>query len=226
MKKYIVSISGCDNCGKSTQLKLLHSKYPNIFSPPLHLIDFPAYPRIVDRLAFSKWWFTPSNAHDMVSIIINCIKQRHELAMSEEFNYPIVLFDRDDQSYINKTMSALLTMGYGFMFSKQMIESVKEEFNLDNAKLEDIKIYITGTSQINAIKQEENKYSYNPTLYAKHMKITNILDNITLRNDRSYTLVNYIEKDIEGVNANILSEIRNKIKQNSHIKNNSENAHE
>ena len=203
MNKFIVSISGSDNSGKSTQLKMLHTKYPNIFSKPLHITQSPSYPKNVDPLAFSKWWFTKENARDMVTLMIKSMKERNEYALND-CKCPIILYDRDDASYENKTLSALLVMNFSFDEANKLINEVKAELNYNNYNIEDLRIYIKTSNKHCKIKDDENKNSYNPSLYARHMVTTSVLDKYTLKNN-NYTFVQYVDGEIDLINDQIFN---------------------
>lgn len=201
MKKIIISISGSDNSGKSTQLKLLHSKYPDVFSKPLHITHFPAYPKNVNPLALSKWWWTRENARDMTRVMLKSMKERNDFALNYS-ETPFILYDRDDYSYENKILSALLVMHYSFEEAKAMIEDVKNEINFTNNNIEDLRLFIKVPNERSSVKVEENANSYNPALYARHLITTKVLDKHTVKT-HDYTILNFIDGDIERVNDDI-----------------------
>ena len=55
----IISISGMDNAGKTTQCQILKAMYPNVFKSILHIKDMPSF----DVKNFdSDWWFKEDNS--------------------------------------------------------------------------------------------------------------------------------------------------------------------
>ena len=222
-QKIVVSISGSDNTGKSTQLRLLREKYPKLFSKPYHILQSDFYPKIIEgrEKGFSKWWFEPKNAENMAYIMIRSIADRHNV--SAEDTAPIILYDRDDQSYINKTISAMLVTGHTQSDAVDIVNRLSRHCGLDKMKGEDVKIYISGLDDVEkTIKPEENKNSNNPELYKQHMIMTKFLDQKTLTTDDTYSIISYRQDDIIAMQNDILDVIYTKVleKDDNRIDNN------
>lgn len=76
----IISISGMDGYGKSTQCKILEQRMPQIFSQPLHIKDSPCFTR-KDPKEINEWWFNADNKNDFVDTMLHALAERRDASL-------------------------------------------------------------------------------------------------------------------------------------------------
>lgn len=131
----IISISGMDNAGKSTQCELLNRMYPNTFPLILHMKDMPAFK---NGNHDEKWWFEPGNEEDFCRVIFKSLQERIELANA--YNEKVVLFDKGTDFYDARVISTLIVKGMTFKDAFELMNSIKKEYIQEDH--EDMKLFL------------------------------------------------------------------------------------
>ena len=129
----IVSISGMDNAGKTTQCQNLLKNYPERFSKILHLHDSPSF----DQEKYNEeWWFRPSNKEEFTEVIYRCLKERILIACGDE---KISLFDKSTSFYDYRIIATLIAKGMKYQDALNLQQEIKKTYIKDDH--EDIKFY-------------------------------------------------------------------------------------
>ncbi len=221
--KLIVSISGLDNVGKSTQAKLLNQQYPNLCSTPLHINQTSAFPKLKGK-ELNDWWFNSNNANNFTNTMYRAIKERYDIAKKSEQN--IVILDKGIDFYDMRIKATLLTMGLKDDEIVKMMSKAKMENGLVNS-FEDLKLVIVADGKVDHIKEKKSEIS---DTYAFYMGKNIELLNDALEKNKSFIKIKYIPKNIELMHECIVESLADKIKECSqfetydHIKNTATNA--
>ncbi len=201
--KIVVSISGLDNVGKSTQSKLLSTQYPELFSQPLHINQTDAFPKMNGK-ELSEWWFNRANASNFVSTMYKAIGQRFQMA--KEVDQGVVVLDKGIDFYDMRIKATLLTMGIDDDAIANMINQAKKDNGLVNS-MEDLKLIITADN-VDHIKEkglrDDDEYAY---YMSKNIELLNA----KLNNKNDFVQVKYISNDINAMNETILTCIADKM---------------
>lgn len=204
-KKFIVSISGMDNVGKTTQAKKMHEVYGDVFSEPLHINQTEAFPKL-SGAELSNWWFGKENAEEFVNTIYKSIFQRYEMA--QERSEPIIILDKGVDFYDTRVKATLLTEGFSQPEILLMISKAKAKNRIFNS-MEDLKVVITAKNR-NHIKEvsEENDS------YAQYIGYNIEILNARLNQDRNgeFAKVEFIDGGQEKMHEEIVSEIAKTIR--------------
>ena len=212
-KKLYISISGMDNLGKSTQAKLLHEKYPDIFSEPLHINQTEAFPKMKGK-ELSSWWFNRNNYKEFVKTIYTSLAQRKE--MGEKSEYPIVVLDKGIDFYDIRVKATLISMGISEEETIRVINETKKELGLFNG-YEDLKVVIVPPKdKEHSYKREEEKTD-NEDQYDKYLGLNIKYLNQKLAENKIFTPVEYVENDVELINLNIIKNIAEKLENKNKI---------
>lgn len=130
----IVSISGMDNAGKTTQCQNLLKNYPERFSKILHLHDSPSF----DQEKYNEnWWFKTSNKEEFTEVIYRCLKERILLAYDDK---KISLFDKSTNFYDYRIIATLIAKGMKYQDALNLQQQIKKSYIKDDH--EDIKFYL------------------------------------------------------------------------------------
>ncbi|MDO5557849.1 MAG: hypothetical protein Q4G05_06415 [Clostridia bacterium] len=210
-KKYIISISGMDNVGKTTQANMLNDLYPNIFSPPIHINQMEEFPKLKGK-ELSKWWFNKENAQEFVNTIYKCCVQRYE--MSLKMKQPIIVFDKGLNFYDIRVKATLITMGFKEEEIIEMINTSRKVNQVEYSK-EKLRIIITAENRdfmkekgINDDKQYERYIIKNIELLNKELK---------QNNNQIYSEVKYINNNKEYMHERIIEQIADLIRKEKGI---------
>ena len=204
-KKIIISISGMDNVGKSTQAKKLHDEYNDLISSPLHINQTDAFPKLKGK-DLSLWWFNKQNAENFVDTIYKALSQRYQMAQAS--NEPIIIMDKGIDFYDTRVKATLITEGYSQEQILEMMTKAKSKYRIFNS-LEDLKIIITAHNR-DHIKEK----TADDENYAKYINYNIEILNEKLNQDkyREFRQVEFIENGLEEMHKQIVSSIANTIK--------------
>lgn len=205
-RKFIISISGMDNLGKSTQAAMLHEKYPTIFSNPLHINNSPSFPKLKGK-ELSKWWFDPNNTINFVKTMYKALAERKQRAI--EINSPIVVMDKGIDFYDERIKATLLTLGVPENEIIELITSTKRELGLNNS-YEDLKLVIVPSQneKRSFLRKEESKENKEYSdVYLNYMAKNIELLNKKLQDGKVFVPVEFIANNVEGMHEDILSKI-------------------
>ena len=188
----IVSISGMDNAGKTTQCNMLRSKYPEVFSEPMHIKDSPSF----DETKHDEtWWFRSDNAEEFTEVIYKCLLERIELA--EKVKSKIVLLDKGADFYDSRIIATLIMKGLKYNEAKKYSFDIKMKYF--TSCREDLKLYLeSGTYK----RKELNLTSFEDLRYNTYLELNKL---ILARANTRY--INIPTGDIEVVNDSILESI-------------------
>ena len=204
--KLIVSISGLDNVGKSTQAKLLNEQYPDLCSKPLHINQTASFPKMKGK-DLNDWWFNPNNANNFTNTMYKALKERYDMAKQSSQN--IVIFDKGMDFYDTRIKATLLTMGIKEDEITNMISKAKMKNGLVNS-LEDLKLVIVADGKVDHIKEKSSDIS---DTYAFYMGKNIELLNKELERNKSFKKIKYIPNNISLMNESIVESLSNKIKE-------------
>lgn len=202
-RKFILSISGLDNMGKSTQAKLLGERYPEIFSQPLHINQSPSFPQLKGK-ELSHWWFDPNNMENFARTMYKALAERKEAALQSDF--PIVVLDKGIDFYDERVKATLLTLGMPDDQVAELIVKIKTELGLHNS-YEDMKIMIVppkGSTRSNVREEEKNDLE---DVYERYMKKNVELINKKINEGKVFTPVEFVEGDIRTIHLDILAHV-------------------
>lgn len=204
-KKFIVSISGMDNVGKSTQAKKMHEVYGNIFSEPLHINQTEAFPKLSGK-ELSNWWFGKKNAKDFVDTIYKALAQRYQIAHNRP--EPIIIFDKGIDFYDTRVKATLLTEGFSQAEILLMISEAKAKYKAFNS-MEDLKIVITAHNR-NHIKE----YDGSDESYGRYIGYNIEILNNRLNEDKNneFKKVEFIDGGQQKMHEEIVAAIANTIR--------------
>lgn len=202
-RKFIISISGLDNMGKSTQANMLSEKYPSIFSKPIHINQSPSFPTMKGK-DLSHWWFNPDNVEEFCHTMYKSLAERKEAALKSDS--PIVILDKGIDFYDVRIKATLLTLGVSQDRVAEMITNTKKELGLFNS-YEDLKVIITQPKDNQRSNVREEEKNDNEDTYMKYLGLNVELLNDKLENEKVFAPVEFIEGDIETIHSNILDEI-------------------
>ncbi len=199
-KKLIVSVSGMDNVGKSTQAKKMNEIYGDIFSQPLHINQTDAFPKLKGQ-ELSKWWFSKENAENFVDTIYKSIAERYQMA--QESLEPIVVLDKGIDFYDTRVKATLLTEGFSQEQIATMISNAKRKYKAFNS-MEDLKIIITAKNR-NHIKERTG----DDEDYVKYIGYNIEILNRVLDEDKhnEFRQVEFIDGGQEQMHEQIVSSI-------------------
>lgn len=205
-RKFIISISGMDNLGKSTQSKLLSQRYPEIFSEPLHINQSPSFPKLKGK-DLSKWWFDPNNVEEFVNTMYAALAERRQRA--NEIDKPIIVMDKGIDFYDERIKATLLTLGVEESRIVDLIETARRENGINNS-YEDLKVAIVPPKQgtRSFLREEEVvEHKEQADVYSIYMAKNIALLNQKLEDGRTFVPVEFIDGDIESIHGNIMSEL-------------------
>lgn len=189
----IISISGMDNAGKTTQCQILKAMYPNVFKSILHIKDMPSF----DVKNFdSDWWFKEDNALEFTHILFKCLKERIDYAREEKDK--IILFDKGTDFYDARIMATLIIKGMTYKKAESFTKEIKKEYL--NEDYEDLKLFLESgrykRSNIDLSSQEGLRYNAYIELNKLILKQMT-LDYIHIPANDTYTVTNTILGCIE-----------------------------
>ena len=204
-KKIIVSISGMDNVGKTTQAKMLNEKYGNLFSKPLHINQTKAFPKLND-MELSKWWFNKDNAENFVDTIYHACAERYIMALKNES--PIVILDKGIDFYDTRVKATLLTEGFSPDKIATMIKNAKAKYKIFNS-IEDLKIIITAKNRDHVKDRRKDDDEY----YEKYITYNIETLNKALDEDKNgeFRKVEFIDGGAEDMHKDIAGAIAKNI---------------
>lgn len=187
----IISISGMDNSGKTTQTKRLLELYPEIFIGKFHIADMPSF----DKQKYNfEWWFKESTPTEFVHALYRSIEERIKLAKELDRDGKIIIIEKGLDFYDARILSTLLAKGLSLEQAVLLQKSIRREYQLDD--IEEIKFYLKPGD----FKKESDLD--NCSMYQRYLSNNQlILDMMS---------PNYIEiepSDIDTVTQNILFEI-------------------
>lgn len=189
----IISISGMDNAGKTTQCQILKAMYPNVFKSILHIKDMPSF----DVKNFdSDWWFKEDNALEFTHTLFKCLKERIDYAKEEKDK--IILFDKGTDFYDARIMATLIIKGMTYKKAESFTKEIKKEYL--NEDYEDLKLFLESgrykRSNIDLSSQEGLRYNAYIELNKLILKQMT-LDYIHIPANDTYTVTNTILGCIE-----------------------------
>ena len=205
-RKFIISISGMDNLGKSTQARMLAEKYPEVFSNPLHINQSPSFP-VLKGKELSRWWFDPNNTTNFVRTMYAALAERRQRAM--EMDSPIVVMDKGIDFYDERIKATLITLGVPEHEIVELITTTKRDLGLNNS-YEDLKIAIVPpqNGQRSFLREEEvEEHKEQSDVYSRYMARNIQLMNRKLQEGKVFVPVEFIEGDVEGIHSTILTEL-------------------
>ncbi len=130
----IVSISGMENAGKTTQCKTLKEQYPDVFQEIIHINNSCFF----NHERFNEsWWFDPGNEEFFVKSIYLCLLER--ISMAKKIN-GIVLFDKGMDFYDTKVISVLMIKGLSYEEAVIMQNQIKARYILNDNEI--IKLFL------------------------------------------------------------------------------------
>ena len=154
--RIIISLNGLDGSGKSTQIKLLKNKNPDlidIFGGLENYFPFNQKERDFD------WWFLNNKDEEFLNVIYESISKRNEkIKLSKK---PIIIIDKGIIHFDIRVICTLLIKHLNEEKSKALISLKKEEFKIED--LEDFKIFFINSSP----NPKSNNLNIN-NIYAKY----------------------------------------------------------
>ena len=202
-KKIIISISGLDNVGKTTQAKMLHENHSGLISAPLHINQTEAFPKKKGK-ELSSWWFNKENAEEFVDTIYKALAQRYQMAL--ECDEPIVIMDKGIDFYDTRVKATLLAEGFPEEQIVDMMTKARIKYDIFNS-LEDLKIFITAQDR-DYIKEEADD------IYAKYIEYNIKLLNEKLSKDKhnEFRKIEFIENKPGKMQQQILDIVSQTLK--------------
>ena len=147
----VVSISGLDNAGKTTQCNLLRTKYPEVFDGPFHIKDMPSFDK--DRCD-TEWWFSPNNITDFTTTIYSCLAER--ISIARDIKDKVVIFDKGADFYDTRVIATLVSKGLTVREAQRRMLEVRRKYIVDN--YEDLKLFLTSRPENNNIFDGDVRY--------------------------------------------------------------------
>lgn len=133
----VISISGMDNSGKTTQVKRLIEKYSELFKTKIHINDTSTF----DKEKFDyEWWFNKSSPLEFTRTIYKCLEERIEYAKSIDEPNKVVIIEKGLDFYEARILSTLISKGLNIFEAIILQMKVRQEFKLDD--IEEIKFYL------------------------------------------------------------------------------------
>ena len=121
----VISFNGVDGSGKTTQIELLLSKYNQY----IDLVNSQkAFAN--EKIADFNWWFVESIPEEFLDTLYKCIKQRNELIKQSKKD--IVLLDKGIKNFDARAIATLMIKGVEEEEAIQMIEKIKNKYEIDN----------------------------------------------------------------------------------------------
>lgn len=207
----IISISGMDGLGKSTQANILAQRMPQYFTKPLHINQSPSFPKL-GKEQLAEWWFNPNNKEEFVDAMFAALAERMALARQISKTGKIVVLDKGYDFYLTRIKATLLSYGTPVEQVEQLMLDAIKKYNLDK-KQEDIKFIITPPEDYKGIKRPEEQFKQTEDIYEKYSAINIELLNKKLNETKVFVPVEYVKNDPEKMTQNILRVI-NSHKQN------------
>ena len=205
-RKLIISISGMDNLGKSTQSNLLSQRYPEIFSQPLHINQSPSFPQLKGK-DLSKWWFDPNNVEEFVDTMYASLAERRKAA--ESIDCPVIVMDKGVDFYDERIKATLITLGVEEKRIVELIETARREHGINNS-YEDLKVAIVPPRQgVRSFLRESEvqEHKDQADVYSRYLAKNIALMNQKLEEGKTFVPVEFIEGDIESIHGTIMTEI-------------------
>lgn len=203
-QKLIVSISGMDNLGKSTQAGILNEIWPEMFSKPMHINQTEAFPKLKGK-ELSLWWFDPNNYKEFADTMYHSIAQRYEKALKSDA--PIVVLDKGIDFYDTRIKATLLTLGVPQNEVLSIVKEAKNKYLLWNS-CEDLKLIIVPSkdSQRTNLRKEE-AVAETEDVHGKYLQMNIGLLNKKLEEGKTFTPVEFVENGASLMNKDIVEKI-------------------
>lgn len=138
----IVSISGMDNSGKTTQCEILKTMYPDVFSKILHIKNTNIFNI---KKCNEEWWFNPNNKEEFTRTIFSALQERIKIA--QNCKNSIVLFDKGTDFYDARVVATLIMKGMSFNSALIYMLKIKKEYIQQN--YESLKLFLSSSSTVN-----------------------------------------------------------------------------
>lgn len=160
----IVSISGMENAGKTTQCNILRSQYPNVFKEIIHINNTSCF----DKENFNEsWWFDSGNEEAFTKGMYLCLLERIKMARN---NSGITLFDKGMDFYDLKIIAVLMIKGLTFSKAKRLQTLMKNKYIQNDG--EDIKLFLESSNYKN-IKLDKN--DPNDVRYGRYLELNRLI---------------------------------------------------
>lgn len=197
----IISISGMDGMGKSTQCKNLNIRMPHVFTEPLHINQSPSFPKLTGK-DLAAWWFNPKNKEEFVDVMFASLYERKVRAKELEKDNKIVVLDKGFDFYLTRVKATLLSYGTPLPEIEDIMLKALKKYNLSE-KYEDLKFVIVSDSFKPKTRIEED-FSETRYVYESYQNINIELLNKELRENTTLTPIEYIENEPEKMAQKIL----------------------
>ena len=133
----IISISGMDNSGKTTQAKRLIELYPDVFVRKIHIADTPSF----DKPRYDyNWWFKQSTPEEFVHAIYRSLEERIEMAKALDEENKIVIIEKGLDFYDARILSTLISKGLSLESAILLQRDIRFQYRLED--IEEIKFYL------------------------------------------------------------------------------------
>ena len=198
----IVSISGMDGLGKSTQADILSKRMPQFFTKPLHINQSPSFPKL-EKNELAKWWFNPENKEEFVDTIFACVSERFEEAKKLSESGINVVLDKGYDFYLTRVKATLLSYGTSTQETERLILNAIEKYQL-NTKQENLKLIIIPPKDYKGIKRAEEQFTETEIIYDKYNKLNVEILNKKINDANTFVPVEYIYGEPEKMTQSIL----------------------
>lgn len=133
----VISISGMDNSGKTTQAKRLLEEYPELFVRKIHINDTNSFDK--EKLNY-EWWFNKSTPTEFTKTIYKCLEERIEYAKNIDDLEKVIIMEKGLDFYDARITATLLAKGLNIYDAILLQTKIRKEFNLED--IENIKFYL------------------------------------------------------------------------------------
>lgn len=202
----VISISGMDGYGKTTQCKILEQRMPQIFSKPLHIKDCVCFTR-KDPKEINEWWFNADNKEDFVDTMLHALAERRNAALyySKKTGMVAVL-DKGLEFYLTRIKATLLAYGTDPKEIEELLKKGLNKYKLDSS-YEDIQFVISPQNGFQPKKRAHEQFAETEEIYSKYSTINTKLLNDLIKSHTKLTPVEFIENDPEKMSQKILKDI-------------------
>ena len=188
--KIIISFNGVDGSGKTTQVKLLKDKNPDLIETFGGLEKY--YP-FCEKNSFD-WWFNKSTPEEFAGIMYDAIKQRNEeISKSKK---PIVIIDKGIKNFDARILATLQFKGLNQEEARKLINTIKRRLNIK--EVEDVDIFLNIAQEVSDRLKLTAERKYKGMDFAKRKIYSRyqLFQNMIIKEQQSEG--QYLEIDVTG----------------------------